>query len=405
MAGSRLKGYLKAVEKWLRHRERNPRMLEGLVRAGFRTTVMKLARKVGYKPESGAFFEILRWKQKQSAGGHRTLALDTEVSAAESWDGLSEAQICARIVEGRPSWKRLVGLLPTAPGLTSAIAAAAVESGALSDTDLVVLPPTLEDLGLLKVPVIKARWEAAVQATESLRAANIAKRVRSSAVADTLQEGADQAVKKALEEVTRDLRVYVIVDKSGSMEGAIERAKAYLSTFLQGFPLERTHVSIFNTRGTEVRIRQASSVGVGFAFRGHKAGGGTDYGAGVRALAQHEPQASEDAVMIFVGDQADNSTDFTQAIVASGINPVAFGLLEVVGSWGWKGTAVEDTASILGIPCFKVDEDMFSDACAVPRVLRNLVASIPVGARGGAVRQDLVAEILATPLLEKPVWA
>src|SRR5262249_10558176 len=42
----------KAVEKWLRHREENPRLLQGLVKAGFRTSVMELARRIGYKPSS-----------------------------------------------------------------------------------------------------------------------------------------------------------------------------------------------------------------------------------------------------------------------------------------------------------------------------------------------------------------
>jgi hypothetical protein len=54
--------YNKVIEKWLNHCEMNPKELEKLVKAGFRTGVMALARKVGYKPESEKFFEILRWK-------------------------------------------------------------------------------------------------------------------------------------------------------------------------------------------------------------------------------------------------------------------------------------------------------------------------------------------------------
>ena len=58
--------YHDAVEKWLRYREENPKMLTGLAKAGFRTTVMALAQRIGYKPTSAKFFEVLRWKQKQS---------------------------------------------------------------------------------------------------------------------------------------------------------------------------------------------------------------------------------------------------------------------------------------------------------------------------------------------------
>lgn len=91
-----------AVRKWLRYREENPRMLEGLVNAAFRTTVVDLARKVGYKPISSKFFETLRWKQKQAQDGRRTMAIGAELRQAESWAGLSEKEVCARIVEERP---------------------------------------------------------------------------------------------------------------------------------------------------------------------------------------------------------------------------------------------------------------------------------------------------------------
>jgi hypothetical protein len=394
----------KVVEKWLRHRERNPRVLEGLVKAGFRTTVMRLAQRVGYKPDSQRFFEILRWRQKQAADGRRRMALDLHIAAAESWDGLTEAEICERIVATKPGWKRIVGLLPKSPGLTRAIAAAAIEAGSLSDADLVILTPTLEELGLLQVPAILERWRDATGRAENQRAANVAQRVRSKEAADALNAASDRAVQQALAEVTRELRVYVFVDKSGSMEGAIERAKTYLARFLQGFPLDRLHVATFNTVGSEIKIRHASAAGVEHAFRGQGAGGGTSYGWGVRALAQCRPLPGEDVLFLFVGDQADGKGTFEDDVRASGLEPVAFGLLEVIGSWGSKGSAVEDTAQRLGIPCFPISEDMFGDAYAVPRVLRDLVASTPVRART-ARGPDLVTRILQTPLLEKPVWA
>jgi hypothetical protein len=393
----------KAVEKWLRYRERNPRMLQGLVKAGFRTTVIELARKVGYKPESEQFFQVLRWKQKQAKDGRRGVAIGMELRAAESWAGLTETEICERIVATKPDLKRLVGLLPKEPGLTAAIVAAAIEAGSLSDTDLLLYTPTLEELGLLEVPALRARWEAATKRTENQRASNVAARVRSESTAAVLRDAADNAVKTALSEVTKDLRVYVMVDKSGSMEGAIERAKVYLARFLQGFPLERLHVAVFNTVGAEVTIKHASAAGVEHAFKGHTAGGGTVYGAGVRALQHLKPKSGEDVLFLFVGDQADGRGSFVQPVRDSGLNPLAFGLLEVVGSWGTKGTAVEETAKQLGIPCFRIDEGMFGDTYAVTRVLRDLVAATPVGQR--AVGPSLVEVILGAPLLQKPAWA
>ncbi|MBT3222213.1 MAG: VWA domain-containing protein [Proteobacteria bacterium] len=394
--------YTKAVQKWLRHRETNRAMLESLVKAGFRTTVIKLARRVGYKPESSRFFEILRWKQKQAVDGRRQIAVGAEVAAAESWSGLTEAQICQRIVDTGPNYKRIVGLIPTEIGLTRAIVAAAVEAGSLSDTDLVILTPTLEDLGLLDVPAIGERWMAASEAAENQRAANIAQRVRHAGTAEVLERAADKALQKAVEESLSGLRVYCMVDVSASMYQAIEKAKAYLSKFLQGFPLDKLHVCVFNTVGREVTIRHPSAAGVNHAFSAFTAGGGTDYGAALRSLAHHRPEADEDSLFLFVGDQ--QASDFTRAVRDSELNPVAFGFLYVPGNMGDHAKAVENTAAELGIPCFGIDEAIFADPYAVTRTLRRLIASTPV-ATGAPHRQSLVEVILKTKLLQKPVWA
>ena len=399
--------YYKVVEKWLRYREENVKMLEGLVKAGFRTTVQKLARRVGYKPENPRFFEILRWKQTQAADGRRELALEAQVALAESWEGLDEEAICQRIVDQQPNYKRIVGLLPAEVGLTRAIMAAAMEAGSLSDADLLILTPTLEELGLLELPYVRQRWKEATDKAENQRAANIARNVKSKEIQQDLEQAVDRATARAMEQVTRDLRIYVIVDKSGSMEGAIDRAQQYLTRFLGAFPLERLHVSVFNTVGTEIKIKAPSAAGVKQAFRGHNAGGGTSYYEGVRALAQHTPRAGEDALMIFVGDQDDTCVDqLVQSVQQSGIAPVAFGLLEVIGAWGSKGSVVQEAAARLQVPCLEIEEAIFDDAYAVTRTLQNLIAATPVKASGAtASRKSLVKEILDTRLLKRPVWA
>ena len=103
-------------------RETNLPMLEGLVAAGYKETIKAIARKAGYKPDSQAFFEVLGWKQKQSAGGHRQVGLSgLKLARRERFDGVSEAEICERIVEDRLTYKDVVGRLPKELGLTPAI--------------------------------------------------------------------------------------------------------------------------------------------------------------------------------------------------------------------------------------------------------------------------------------------
>ena len=396
----------KVVGKWLLYREENPKMLGGLVKAGFRRTVMDLARRVGYKPATPRFFEVLRWKQTQAEDGRRTLAIGQAVAAAESWEGFTEEQICEVIVKTKPNFKRVVGLLPKGQGLTRAIVAAAIEAGSFSDKDLIIATPTLEDLGLLEVQSIKELWERAIKGAEDMRAANIATRVRSKATQEKLVEAADNAVKKAVEEVTKGLRVYFIVDISSSMVDCIEKAKQYIAKFLQGFPADQLHVSVFNTTGREVEIKHSSTAGVENAFKGITANGGTDYGTGVRVLQKHKPKDDEDSIFIFVGDE--QAANFDAQVKASGLNPIAFGFLYVAGNMGHTHKAVQETAVNLGIPCFMIDERIFADPYAIPRTIRALVAATPVGttARVAAVpRVTLVDTILATKLLTKPAWA
>ncbi|CAN0589791.1 unnamed protein product, partial [Laminaria digitata] len=191
-----------------------------------------------------------------------------------------------------------------------------------------------------------------------------------------LEDAADTALQKAVEEVVRDIRVYFIVDISGSMSNAIERAKEYIAQFLQAFPLDRLHVSVFNTHGRELKIPHASKLGVKLAFAGISAGGGTDYGAGERALARHAPRDDEDSLFIFVGDE--QASVFESAVAQSKLRPMAFGLVPVPSAWGSQGSAVRDTAERLGLPCFVIDLETFNDPYAIPRTLRHLVASTPV---------------------------
>lgn len=393
------------VQKWLAYRELNPQLLEGLVKAGFKETIKSLARTVGYKPASEKFYETLRWKQVQSKDGRRTVAIGKVLKQAESWEDLTEEQICERIVSRKLGYKVITGLLPKKIGLTRAIMAAAIESGALSNKDLVIATPTLEALGLLEVQDIRARWLAATQTAEDQRAANIARNVRSAKTKAVLEEAADVAVQKAVAEVIRGLRIYFLVDISGSMTNAIEQAKVYLGKLLPAFPLDKLHVAVFNTVGREVKLKTASLAAVNQAFVGIQAGGGTNHGAGFMTLAKYKPAPDEDVFVIVVGDEEDQP--FAQTVQASGIVPVAFGFVKVRGGNDYY-QAVRGTASQLGVPCFMLDTQTFEDPYAVPQRLRALIGSTPVRAQvpGRVVqRVTLIEQVLSTPLLLKPAWA
>lgn len=391
-----------AARKWLEYRERNPRMLQGLVKAGFKETIKAIARKAGYKPASQAFFEVLGWKQKQSAKGHRTVGLDgtLTLSKQERFDGLSEAEICEAIVEQRLTWKDLVGRLPKEIGLTPAIMVAALPS--LSDRDLRILTPTLEELGLMAEPSIRARWEQAIATSTDQRSLNIAKNVRSKELKEKLTEAADNAAKAAVVEATKDVdvRVMFLIDKSGSMQGAIEQSKEALSKILAGFPLDRLHVATFDTMGTVLKPRAASRTAIQHMLQGIRADGGTTHAAGVRALRNEgvEFPATSRLVVIVVGDEAGETGDqFARAFSECGYTVSAFALLVSVS--GGRGQTVRGCASFMQLPFSEVDVSHFDDPYQVPRVLKALLdAPVPTGA--GPSRQAWVDRVMKTKLLE-----
>ena len=399
--------YKKVVEKYLNIREQNPSWMKSLVEEGWCKSLKKLAQRIGYKPLSPRFFELLRWKQKQSEDGRRQIFVT--INDVETWEGMTEGDICQTIVDHPVSWKRIVGMIPPHIGMTRAIVAAAIEAGCLSDTDLMIAAPTLEKVGLLAVPDIRNRVQTAITnaaiVTKTQRGANIAKRMRSEKNTEMLQASADVALKEAVKEVVRGLNVYVLVDISGSMTRAIPVAKQYLAKFLQAFPLEKLHVAVFNTTGREVAIKTASANGVEQAFRGLSANGGTDYAEGFRAISHHKPGIDEDAIVIIVGDEGQaNNGRFAKVIRESGINPVGFWFIKLPGD---PGNVVQATAKELGIACRVLNEteaeQLFSDAYALPRVLRETLNAMPVQAR--VAKKSLVKDILETDLLEKPVWA
>lgn len=388
-----------AATKWLAVREANRPLLEGLVSAGYKETIKKIARKAGYKPDSAAFFEILGWKQKQAEGGHRSVGLgELKLQKRERFDGLTEAEICEAIDTQRLKFKDVVGRLPKDIGLTPAIMVAMLPT--LSDRDLRIMTPTLEELGLLTEPEIRARWEQAISTATDQRSLNIAKNVRDQSVREKLEQAADVAVQTAVAAATAevDVRVMFLIDKSGSMQGAIEQSLEALSRILAGFSSDKVHIASFDTMGTVLRPKAPSRAAVQHMLSGIKAEGGTLHSAGVHALRRAGVVIPPDAklVVIVVGDEAGESGEnFAEGFRRAGYDPSALALMVNVAVT--RGSTVRGAAEALNVPFSEVSIAQFDDPYQVPRVLRALL-----DAPRFAPKQQFgwVERVMATPLLE-----
>jgi hypothetical protein len=392
--------WARVATKWLAYREKNVRMLEGLVAAGYKETIKKIARKCGYKPEGQAFFEILGWKQKQARGGHRTIGLrGLKLEKRERFDGLSEEEICEHIEDKRLGYKDVVGRLPKEVGLTPAIMVALLPS--LSDRDMRILTPTLEELGLMASVQIRARWEKALATATDQRALNIAKNVRNKALREKLEEAADNAARAAVAEAVReaDVRVMFLIDKSGSMQGAIEQSKVALTRILAGFSPDKLHIASFDTMGTVLRPKAASRVAVEHMLASISAGGGTVHGAGVRALHAHGVRvpATAKLVVIVVGDEAGEAgAQLATTFRDCAYDVAAMAMMVSVANPNYRGSSVRDCAAALGVPFSEVSVDSFDDPYQVPRVLAALLeAPVMRGTRQSA----WVERVMTTPLV------
>jgi Mg-chelatase subunit ChlD len=396
-----------AARQWLAYRENNLPLLEGLVTAGYKETIKQLARKCGYRPQSERFFEILGWAQKQADTGHRRVGLDGLVVARrERFDGLSEVEICERIVRERLSYKDVVGRLPKGLGLSPAIMVALLPS--LSDRDLRILSPTLESLGLLADPEIRQRWEKAVSRATDLRALTIAGNMRGAELRETLESAAESAVRTAVSESVADEDVHVmfLIDKSGSMQGAIEKSKEALIRILAGFPAERLYIGLFDAIGRAIRLKATNRAGVKHALDPVTAGGGTTHGSALRALAADGVRVPESAklLVIVVGDEAGESgASFALSFFEHSYSPAALALvLNVEASWT-RGTTVRDAAAELQVPYSEVSVEAFDDPYQVTRALKALLdAPVATGTVHKVQTMGWLDKVLATPLLAKP---
>lgn len=402
-----------AVTAYLRAHERAPKRLDAAVRTGFRTWIIELAKAVGYRPETAAFFSTLRWPQRQAAGAHRTVGLGVEIAAAENWAALDERAICERIVEGRVPWKRVVSLVPPRVGITPAMVVATLASGGISNRELILLTPLLEDLGLVGGTVkptdnpVCARWTEALAQADDQRARNVAKNARTDATREQLESAADTALTRTVERLMTHLHLRVIVDVSGSMHGSVPAAVEWTTRFLGGIPLTRMQVAVFNSWGRRMNIPHPSRAGVEAAFRGVSAGGGTTHAAGLATL----DRPTEDWILVIIGDQEEAGS---LAPFFVGPNPwpkpLAVAYVEVRKSYQAEARYAELTAANLAIPLIHLAAEQFADATdpySMARLWQRLLAAPPSTVRLGAPgpRVSLIEQVLATALLQRPVWS
>lgn len=408
--------WTQAAGRYLLIRERNPFLLDGLVKAGMRDYVIEIARKIGYRPETTAFFQRLRWEQDQTEGGHRTVAIGLKVEARkDGFEGLTEEQICARIRRDNLRYAEVVGRLPPSMGLTQAIMVSLLPQ--MSSRDIIIATPSLESMGLLQDPGVRRKWEAALKEATDQRALNIAKNVKSEDVRDKLEEAAGEAVQKAVKAAIPDdkLRVLFLIDISSSQQGAVELSQKLVPRILAGLGGdggERLHVATFNTMGTVVPVRGLKPSAVTQLLGTLRAGGGTEHYRAVRAIYNTgvRQKADETLIVMVVGDEGGEAGSvLAKELGDCGFKPAALALFVNLTTYG-RGRTVQETAAILRVPFSEMKLEEFDDPYHVTRALRRLLdaptpASVAAASPAAPVQRRMgwIEQVMSTDLLVPPV--
>ena len=381
-SGTHFSKHLKtAAKKYLRYRESNPRILEGIKKAGLGNTLKSIYRIARIAPSPEAC-QILRWKQKPGFPG-----AGVEIQKSKfDFTGMTDLQIAEKIRTEKFKPQAVLGALPDK--LSPVVAAAILEQ--CSGDQAVVLTSMFEEQGLLKHKEVKKLYEDKIKtAKQALDRVERIKTELDEATSAMLKES-KASVRK--EQVGNIGKVYVHIDISGSMQQSLEIAKnksAIIAECVQN-PSENFHWGLFNGQAYELKKPEKF---VQDAFKailyGVNPGGSTN----CLALWKRARELGCDTdFFITDGQHTDGNALATLQMAKS--QGLPFPKTVVIVKCGTYHSVLEEAFKAVGIPVSVIDEKQLSESALVTQAIRTAVV--------GAVA--MVDEILNTPLLTLPKW-
>lgn len=371
----------KAVKKYIKYRESNPKALEGIKKAGFTKTFTDLYRISRTVPSKDAV-RILGWRQKKDYPGY---GVEKEKSPFD-FKGMTDLDIANKIRAENLPPLTVLGALPDK--LTPVVAAAILEQATGDQT--VILTEMFENQGLLKNKEVQTLYQ------EKLKTAGTAiDRV------ERIKAKMDQEVENILKETKADIRkesvgdmgkVFLHIDISGSMHQAIEIAIEKGSIIAESVknPEVNFHWGLFNQQGRVLpRPEKYTKDGFAKALYGQRAGGGTN------CLALYgEARRLGCDVDIFITDQ-----DHVDGSIPVMINKFRSMNIPdprqvVIVNVGSVRPVLRQGLEQCNIPVVELRPEQLSESALVSQAIK-------VAMKGATV---IIDEIMNTPLLTLPKW-
>jgi hypothetical protein len=367
-----------AAHKYLRFREANPKSLEGLRKAGLRSTVKGIYHLSHLAPSKEAC-QTFAWKQKAGYPG-----AGVELQKALSFEGLSDLEIARKIQTEKLSPLVALGALPK---MTPVAAAAILEQ--CSGDQAVVLTDMLEREGLLKIPTVMKLYQEKIATAKT--ALDRVERIQTQLNEQTKQVLREAKSEKRKDDVGEFGKMFLHLDVSGSMDQALEVAKdrgAILAECVKN-PQENFFWGTFNTSGKQLPTPKTfEKDAFKAALYGIRCDGGTD------VVANWETARKLGCdVDVYVTDEGHNGRDI-KTVVTNGrkagfADPKTIIIISIGGNKSLK-RVFED----LGIPVTYIEPNHLTESALVSQAVKTSVK--------GAIA--LIEEIMNFPLLSLPKW-
>ena len=368
-----------SITKYLKYRETNIKMLEGVKKTGLGNTMKNIYRFMHLSPNLDSA-SILNWKQKDGRQIVKKSFFD--------FTGLSEIEIAEKIRKDKLRVTGVMGAIPENMKNSSVIAAALLEQ--CTSDEAVILSDFFDKRSVLQNESAKKLYTEKISGAKNAldRVEHIKKDLEE---VDVLLKQAKSERRK--QDVGDIGSVFLHIDISGSMQEALDIAKdrgAIIAECVKS-PELNFNWGLFNTSG---QILNKPSIFTKDAFAaalyGKRADGGTD----CLALYEYARNAGSE-IDFYITDQGHNGKDLDmtiQSCAAKGLSkPKAVVIVNVGNLYNHD---LRDAFVRNQIPVTEITPESLKESALVSQAIKTAVR--------GAVA--IIDEIMAEPLLQLPRW-
>lgn len=371
-----------AVRKYLKYREANPQLIEGIKRSGLANKFKQLYR-LSHTSPSAECAGLLNWPQKDNK--------EIKIQKLPDFNNLSSDQIVEELTKNKLSPTVALSVLPPNK-ITASVAKVLLENS--TGNQAIILYNWFARNGHLENTSIKDLFKDKIK--QSTTAVDRIDTLTRNATAEDKQEMAQvRSEKRKSQANTGSLgKIFLSIDQSGSMQTAIEFAKDRASIIAECIEDANSNFrwGLFNTQGKVLPLPKSfTKEGFYQSLYGVRAGGGTD------CLSLYADARKFGAkIDIYVTDSEDTLPDPTQRIEKYHLSHPEHSKprLAVIIDFNPSEMKLENGLKNAGIPVVRIKPDAIKESALVAQSIRTaLIGELAI-----------IEEILNTPLPKLPVW-